>query len=379
MPLATFLLLLALAAMVPPPAIAGSFRQIEQMRQEQRTLPADQLRQLAVDGWGSVTVTGSSTDRITATATLRAWAPTTAEAEAMLHSLRWYLDPAGGGTALVGAHGPSQRDAIQYRGQRYGKQSRLDLVIAVPVGFTVDVTTDSGDVRLRSLAGAKVRVAGGTVLLEQINGAIDVETKAGAITGRAIGGRAWLVSGNGKLSIAGVGGKLVAKTGSGAIEARDVRGDAELTTKTGRITATGIAGGLVADTGTGAIQAVRIGGPCELRTTFGKIAGSQLSGAQIVARTSSGAIQLEQGGIRTSRYDLRSAQGPIELGVDPGASLAVTLTSAFGRVETSLPIDVTNGSPRGRDPHRLLGQLNGGRLPLKAVSDSGSILLRAAR
>lgn len=361
------------------PGSAQSYRQVEQIRREQRSLPAAGVRRLIVDGWGDVQVNGVADGRITATASLRAWAPTADEAAAMLSSLRWFLDPAGGAAVRAGGSGPTAADAVRYRGRRYGKQAQLDLALTVPPGVVVHVVTAQGDVSVTGTAGATVDVKEGTITVRQISGEADLRTQAGAISAEGVGGRVWLTAGAGALKAREIAGQLVAKTGNGAIDVRAVRGAVEVTTRNGRVTAHDLAGGLTATTTTGSISADTIKGPVELRSTYGRIAGSALAGPLVSAQTRTGAIRLIQGGMPSVRYELQTGQGSIDLTVPATASLQADLQTSTGRIETTLPFATAVTSGPQSERRRVVGPINGGRYRLQARTDSGAIVVRAAR
>src|SRR4051794_790712 len=89
-----------------PDVAAKAYRQVEHVRQEKRALPAAGCRSLVVDGWGAVTIRGAATGQVSATAVLHGYGPTEDDAQRMLETLRWYLDPSGPDSIRVGGDGP---------------------------------------------------------------------------------------------------------------------------------------------------------------------------------------------------------------------------------------------------------------------------------
>lgn len=371
--------LVAGLSLTPQPGMAQSYRQVEQLRREQRVLPATGIQHLIVDGWGDVQVTAGGGDQITAVASLRAWAPTADEATSLLAALRWYLDPAGGGAVRAGGGGPGSADAIRYRGRRYGQQAQLDLALTVPATVSVRVTTARGDVSVVGTAGATVDVQAGTIRVRQIHGATELQTRSGAIHAQGIKGPAWLTTDAGAVTARDIQGPLVVQAGHGAVDVRQVRGKADIVTRNGRVAAVQVTGDLTATTTTGSITVEAITGPVVLHSTYGRISGRALAGPAVSARTQTGAIRLVQDGMTAVRYELQTTQGPVDLTVPAEASLQADLRTSTGRIETALPF-ASPGTP-GPQPERrrVAGSLNGGRWPLQVRTGSGAIVIRPAR
>jgi hypothetical protein len=107
----------------------------------------------------------------------------------------------------------------------WGEQ-RLDLVLEVPAGVTVDVEDGSGSVHIRNVAAASVNDGSGEMVLEGIAGQVRISDGSGGITVRDAGSVLVEEDGSGGIDVSGIRGDVrVRDDGSGSISVRDVAGD----------------------------------------------------------------------------------------------------------------------------------------------------------
>jgi hypothetical protein len=107
-----------------------------------------------------------------------------------------------------------------------GGEARLDLVIEVPPGVTLDVEDGSGEMQIRNVAAATVKDGSGEMVLEAIAGEVRITDGSGGITVRDAGSVVIEEDGSGGIDIGNVRGNvLVRDDGSGGIAVHDVGGD----------------------------------------------------------------------------------------------------------------------------------------------------------
>jgi DUF4097 and DUF4098 domain-containing protein YvlB len=121
--------------------------------------------------------------------------------------------------ASVTASDDGRRVTVDVRHRRLGNTPRLDIMVRIPTGSTVDLGTASASVAARGvLARADAKTASGHLSIEQVEGACSAHSASGDIELGTIGGTASLKSASGDLRVARVGDRCSARTASGAID-----------------------------------------------------------------------------------------------------------------------------------------------------------------
>jgi len=141
-------------------------------------------------------------------------------------------------------------------------------------------------------------------------------------------------TGSGRQSVDGVDGNVKTNTGSGSLTLRNIRGDLDASTGSGSIRATNIRGGLRMHTGSGSIE-----------------------------------VQGEQ----TSRWDLQTGSGGIDIDLPPNSAFEVSLHTGSGGIDVGFPLTI-----RGRvgDRHDVTGTVGGGGPLITARTGSGHIRIQ---
>ena len=195
-----------------------------------------------------------------------------------------------------------------------GPQVRVRL--RVPERYDVDIRTGGGDVDLEEIHGeVKARTSGGSIKVDEIEGPVFL----------------W--------------------TSGGSIEAKAIRGDLEARTSGGRIRAAEVTGSVEAHTSGGPIKVTDVQGAVDLHTSGGEISVRFTDAPAGVLETSGGGIE-------------------VEFPEDVGASLDAKTSG--GRVDVEHGIRV-QGS---QDPHRVVGDVNGGGRTLLLRTSGGDIRVR---
>ena len=177
-------------------------------------------------------------------------------------------------------------------------------------------------------------------------------------------------SGSGNVDVTGVGSGVQAQTGSGDIRLRDLGGSQQAHTGSGNIRAENVGAPFTAQTGSGDIEASLTGsGDVDVHTGSGTIQVRGIKGG-VHARTGSGNI--EAGGTVAGPWQLHSGSGNIRLAVGSNVGFNVDLHTSSGSIHSDLPITV-QGSMGG---HELKGTVHGGGPTVEASTSSGDVEIK---
>lgn len=206
--------------------------------------------------------------------------------------------------------------------------------VRVPRETEVTVTTESGETTIRGVSRA-----------------VTIHTQSSAITVMEVGGATVLTTGSGSVTADGVAGSLSVTTNSSSVSVRSIAGDLRVRTRSGAVDVAFVGGGAAdVETGSSAIQL------------------SGLRGA-VTAVTRSGHISLQ--GDPLSDWIVSNGSGSIDIVTGGSAPLAIDLNSGSGSVK------VIGASVNGAVTKRkAAGDISGGGPLVRAVSRSGSIVLR---
>jgi DUF4097 and DUF4098 domain-containing protein YvlB len=140
--------------------------------------------------------------------------------------------------ARVSATDDGRRVTVDVRHRRLGNTPRLDIVVRIPTGSTVDLGTASASLTTSGvLASARAKTASGELSIEQVEGDAEVRSASGDIQLGTIGGGVKAKSASGDLNVARVGGRCIAASASGAVDIGWAEGDiVTATTASGDVT-----------------------------------------------------------------------------------------------------------------------------------------------
>ncbi len=141
---------------------------------------------------------------------------------------------------------------VPRRGAGFLRRSpELVISVQVPTGSSVEVATESADVRIsgtldrvtsRTGSGdlvvqhageAQVQTGSGDTDLDHVDGAVRVQTGSGDLVARSVGGGCTVDSGSGDVRVLHVSGTLQANTGSGDVSVDDAEDDVAVNTASG--------------------------------------------------------------------------------------------------------------------------------------------------
>ncbi|HKN76748.1 MAG TPA: energy transducer TonB [Candidatus Acidoferrum sp.] len=317
------------------------------------------------------------------------------------------------GVEIVGA-APQQAGRSGANAQFY-----LQYEVAVPAGYSVEVSTGIGDIETQDIGGAasliteggnvrtgrigftgfrnaalghpvaKLSTQGGHIQVQDVAGNLDAFTAGGHIVAGNISGDAVLRSGGGHIRAGQIAGRAQLETDGGNITLKQAGSFVSVRTGGGQIDFGEVRGSVRAQTGGGGIRIITVSGPMEVESNGGSICLTRVAGA-VQAATAGGTIQA------WINPDGNSSGGKVSL---PGAS---QLSSGAGDIIVFLPrnlaanIDamVENGGlsridadpalllniqplgNRSAGPVRATGALNGGGEVLKLRTTVGRIRLQ---
>jgi len=292
--------------------------------------------------------------------------------------------------------------------------------VTIPQDYSVDVSTQGGDIETQDVGGtaslvsqggnittgrigmvtrvgaaasrpvARLETQGGHIALLDVAGDLHAYTAGGHINARNIAGDAVLHTGGGHIRADRIGGKADLETGGGKITVRGVRSSVTVRTAGGQIDFGEAYGSVRAQTGGGGIRVVHVAGPIELETSDGSICLTRVAGS-VRAATGSGTItawinpDAPADGLKrivlSGASLLESGQGDIIVYLP--RKLAVTIEAVVEnggekriQADPSLPMKVSLVSMRGGGPTRAEAILNGGGEVLRLKTGSGTIRLQ---
>jgi TonB family protein len=290
--------------------------------------------------------------------------------------------------------------------------------VAIPRNYSVDVSTEVGDITTGDIGGtATLRTQGGNIVAGQIgvSGLREVlrshpvaklETEGGQIQVLKVAGDLTAFTAGGHINVGDITGDASLHSGGGHIRARNIGGRAELDTAGGNITVgraehlvnvrTGggqidfgeVRGSVRAQTGGGGIRMLYVSGPMEVESNAGSICLTRVADA-VQASTSGGTItawinpEATMGGgtVRLSgASQLATGSGDIVVFLPKNLAATIDATIVNGnehQIEADAGLHLAfQATPNGNGPLRALATLNGGGAPLKLRTTGGKIRLQ---
>lgn len=118
-----------------------------------------------------------------------------------------------------------------------GHHHRLEIIVRLPAGSTIDVSTASASVTTRGvLASAELSTASGAVAIEQVTGDVSAQSASGAIRLGTVGGETRLRTASGSMRVATATGPCRASTASGSLDVGWAGHDVDAKSASGSIT-----------------------------------------------------------------------------------------------------------------------------------------------
>jgi DUF4097 and DUF4098 domain-containing protein YvlB len=177
-------------------------------------------------------------------------------------------------------------------------------------------------------------------------------------------------TGSGEISVQGVRASAKLHTGSGDIRAQDLGPQSRMETGSGSIRADSVAAPLYASTGSGSIQADLTGsGDIDVHTGSGGVRLRGVNGG-LTARTGSG--ELSADGSVKGPWQLHTGSGSVRMALSSSNGFELNVHTGSGSIHSDLPITVQGSFGR----HELKGAVRGGGPEVDVSTGSGDIEIR---
>lgn len=270
-------------------------------------------------------ITGAETDQITIKADIQVWAEDKEEAEEKLKSLDISTEN-DGGVLKIKVDGPPWTKK---------RRAKVDFTIEMPKGIAAEITSASGDISARNLAGgARLNTASGEIEISGCRGENSLSSASGDIE---VNGCA--------------GASLKINTASGDIGVNDCSGDLAFQTVSG-------------DAGislSGNIQGQTVSGDIDIKTN---------KSGEIKIRSTSGDIQFQGPFEEGSRAALATVSGDVSLSLAKGSQVTIEAATVSGDIDCGLELTGLRQSNRS-----LSGKLGGGNAALSVETVSGDVTI----
>lgn len=249
-------------------------------------------------------------------------------------------------------------------------------ITATGVDGVLDVDTRAGAISVdRVLGDSKVVTGGGDIQVGQIGGALRCSTGAGKITVNRVGRAAVLETNGGDIVAHSVGGTVHAQTGGGGVRIGTAKGAVTAISGGGEIVVeksagvvtlrnmagpvnVGSAAGVRCDSGSGGIRVANITGPMRVATSMGNITASLL-------------------GSRIADSYLATGSGDITVLIPSNVGVTIQAQNSMADTVRRIVSDFGNIQPR-RQGTRVVaeGAINGGGPVLQLSGTGGTIFIK---
>ncbi len=162
-------------------------------------------------------------------------------------------------------------------------------------------------------------------------------------------------TGAGDVTVTGIAGWAAVRTGAGSATLEAVDGDADVTTGSGDVAVGPVSGRTRVRTGSGTIRLADVGGTTDVKAGSGDVDLGVVSG-DLGVRTGSGDLRIADA--RSGRYELTTGSGELRVGVHPGVTAELDLSSGSGSARSDL--EVGGAAPTGGAAVHVRGRTGSG-------------------
>ncbi|MBE0669655.1 MAG: DUF4097 family beta strand repeat protein [Anaerolineales bacterium] len=391
---------------------------ISSVVEESKTIKVDTEKPLTLivaDDSGDITVTGADVDTVQVKVIKTAYDSTQARADEEVKAIQYTVEQVGDTITL--------KYELPKSMNFNNKINTVDFIVTVPTETTVNADTGFGTVAVTDLKG-NVDINGdfGNVTVENVEGALAVESSSGRINAMAVNAgsnNVTIKADFGNIELEKIKGKDVNITSnSGTITLTDVRATGDVFIKTdfgNTIYENGSAASLTLDTNSGKTSVTKVNiakelniqndfgdidlnqamagtydlhtnsgsitingakGNLKASTDFGNIEISNAKSVTLDVKTNSGTIDFS-GSLGTGPHNVKSDFGDITLSLPADSKLNVDLKTDFGKITSNIPLTVTLDG--NSEKNRQIGTMNGGGEQLTVSANSGGINITAIK
>lgn len=249
-------------------------------------------------------------------------------------------------------------------------------ITATGVDGVLDVDTRAGAISVdRVLGDSKVVTGGGDIQVGQIGGALRCSTGAGKITVNRVGREAILETNGGDIVAHTIGGTVRAQTGGGAVR---------IGTSKGAVTAISGGGEIVVEKAGGVVTLRNMAGPVNVGSAAGVRCDSESGGIRLAnisgpmrVATSIGSINASLLGSRIGDSYLATGNGDITVLIPSNVGVTIQAQNSMADTVRRIVSDFSNVQPR-RQGTRVVaeGAINGGGPVLQLSGTGGTIFIK---
>jgi len=377
-----------------------------------------------IDDAGSVTVVGANVDSVQVKVVKTAHATTQARADEEVKIIKYSIEQ-NGNTVTLSYKVPNIATYPPNVTVFDLNVDTIDFVITVPNETIVDVDNNLGEVSVSNIKGNAVIVNDfGAVIVDDIEGALSVETNSGEVNATSIvagGENIDLQSDFGNITLEKASGAdITLNSNSSVIRLTEVRAIGDLTTKTDfgdTQFENGSADSLNIETNSGKVSLIKLKISKELKVDndFGEIELEQASAGSYDLHTNSGGITVDgarnkvkaytdfgnitienaqsvtldlktnsgtiefSGSLGEGPHNVKSDFGGIDISLPSDSKLNVDLNTDFGKISSDISITVTLTESSGSDKSQIIGSINGGGDLLTVQTNSGGINIKVIK
>ena len=144
------------------------------------------------------------------------------------------------------------------------KQTRIDLTVAIPRSFNVDVHDGSGEIIISKVADTVINDGSGSITANDIAGRLEINDGSGSIDARNISGDIKIHDGSGNIDVVKAQGNIEVHDGSGGIDLNDISGDVVVSDGSGSIRVDNAANFELLTDGSGSVKVTNITGKTKI-------------------------------------------------------------------------------------------------------------------
>lgn len=344
--------------------------------EESKTLKVDPDKPVTLnvsDDAGDVSVTGADVDTVQVKIVKTAYASSQSRADEEVKDIKYTIEQIGNTITL---HYELLR-SLNFNDH----VSTVNFIVTVPENTSVEVRANSGDIDVSQVNGiVDLSSDFGTTTLENIKGAVAVDSKSGSIRASQVeSGKEDIVltTDFGEVVLEKTSGQnLNIDSQSGSLKLQDVRLTADLVVSTdfGDITLDQVtANSHDLDSNSGSITLDGVNGHLKAYTDFGSIIISNATSVTLDLLTKSGSIDFA-GSLSEGPHSLHSDFGGITLTLPADSAFNVDLSTDFGQISSDIPVTITGNI----DEQHQVGTINGGGGELKIEAKSGNVSILAS-
>lgn len=254
---------------------------------------------------------------------------------------------------------------------------RADLVLHVPAGVRLQLSTGSGAIELCGPLGDSVlRSSYGSLDASGLRGNLVAKTGSGSVQVADVRGDVVeLESSYGKVALRSVEARRVeAKSGSGAIELQSVQAETvRASTSYGSVQAREVVGSLEARSGSGRVSVGDLRGSLEAHSSYGQVDCEGVFEG-LVAHSGSGSVEVRAhvGSSPRATWKLSSGYGRVRLALPDDFGCELDARTSYGEVDIGFPIQIEPGGLKVGS-RKVSGRIGAGGGRVELSSGSGSV------